>query len=216
MLYIIMCGGYYPDFETPRQLLEINKETILGRTVRLLKEAGIDKDHIAISYHDPVFENYALEYGNLMLLKQSEDAVTWEKYDKIFPEVKEECCYIFGDVVFSPAAIKTIVETETDGIEFFASAWPFHEDYIKNWAEPFAFKVKDWERFHKSCRDARALYDNGYLKRGSAWELWQVIQGTKLNTIIEDYKIISDYSCDIDKKSDLDSLQYILRNEVRQ
>lgn len=207
MKYILMAGGHYPHLQSPRQLWKINDETILGRTIRFLHEAGIDKDHIVLSYHDPIFEEYALEYGNIPILKQT-DEVTWDQYDKIFPVLPEECCYIFGDVFFSRAAIKTIVETQTDDVEFFASAAPFAKDYIKQWAEPFAFKVKNTEHFHNACKEARQLRDQKILQRGAAWELWQVIKHTDLNNIIVNYKVINDYTCDIDSNLDLEDIRY--------
>ena len=43
MRYIIMCGGTYPKWgDTPRQLLKLpSGETIVGRTIRLLRENGV-------------------------------------------------------------------------------------------------------------------------------------------------------------------------------
>ena len=35
MKYIIMCGGKYRGFETPKQLLKVNDEIIVERTIRL-------------------------------------------------------------------------------------------------------------------------------------------------------------------------------------
>ena len=39
--FIIMCGGTYPHFKEPRQLIRIHGEPIVARTIRLLREAGI-------------------------------------------------------------------------------------------------------------------------------------------------------------------------------
>lgn len=40
MKYILMCGGNYKDkFETPKQLLKVNGEILVERTIRLLKES---------------------------------------------------------------------------------------------------------------------------------------------------------------------------------
>ena len=41
MKYIIMCGGNYTRFETPKQLTEIDGEQLVARTIRLLREAGV-------------------------------------------------------------------------------------------------------------------------------------------------------------------------------
>ena len=54
MKYIIMCGGRYQQWQTPRQLIKIRGEPIVARTIRLLRENGIAD--IAISSNDPVFQ----------------------------------------------------------------------------------------------------------------------------------------------------------------
>ena len=52
MKYIIMCGGTYKRWDTPRQLTEIRGEPLIARTIQLLKEAGVSD--IAISSNNSV------------------------------------------------------------------------------------------------------------------------------------------------------------------
>ena len=54
MKYIIMCGGQYQQWSTPRQLIKIRGEPIVARTIRLLRENGVTD--IAISSSNKVFE----------------------------------------------------------------------------------------------------------------------------------------------------------------
>lgn len=54
MKYIIMASGGYKEWEKPRHLLPVKGEPIIARTIRLLREAGIED--IAISSNDPAFE----------------------------------------------------------------------------------------------------------------------------------------------------------------
>jgi len=112
----------------------------------------------------------------------------------------EPVCYIFGDVYFSEDAIRTIIQTETDSIEFFASAPPFADKYMKPWAEPFAFKVNDPKLFFEKIEECHKYDLEGKFHREAvSWELWQVIKGTKLDEIVYDnYTAINDYTCDID------------------
>lgn len=117
-----------------------------------------------------------------------------------------------GDVVFSPNAIKTIVETETDDIQFFASAPPFAREYPKPYAEPFAFKVMNVARF-KQCVELAKTYEKQHMfKRNPiAWELWQVIKNTPLNQIdYTNYVAINDYTCDIDSEQDIAKFKNIV------
>lgn len=210
MKYIIMCGGTYPFWETPKQLVEIQGEKIIERTIRLLRENGIDD--IAISTNIPDFD-----YLGLPVLHHENTYETWGYnqcsgyWCEAFYPLMSPACYIFGDVVFSPAAIKTIVNTSTNSIEFFASAPPFDKRFPKKSAEPFALKVVDQQYFQSCIEECKRYADQGYFRRKPImWELWQVIKRTPFNRIdYTNYTVINDYTCDIDGPEDI---QYF--NEV--
>ena len=198
MRYIIMCGSNHDTINgTPRQLVEIGGERIIDRTIRLLKKYGVKPYDIAITATDPAFYSCGVE------IIQYDSHGPWHR---CFLPSEEPACYMFGDVVYSDYAIKTIVETETDDIEFFASAPPFHPEYPKPWAEPFAFKVMNQEHFHEALRSVRDLLEAGAWRRDPiAWEVWQIIKQTPINRIIYDnYTVINDFTCDIDCEADVE------------
>lgn len=197
MKYIIMAGRPNPEFKEPRQLFQLNKEPVIVRTIRLLREAGVDD--IAISSNDKRFEGFGVE----VLHHEN------KKWLDAFYPTDEPVCYIFGDVVFSHKAIEKIVFTDTDDIEFFASSPPFSKHYIKKWAEPFAFKVRDQEHFREAINLCNDFAGQKLFKRPPiAWELWQVIKQTPLNEIdYTNYCSINDYTCDIDEPLDAMKLQ---------
>jgi len=211
MKYIIMCGGKYEKWETPRQLVWVNSEPIVVRTIRLLRQNGV-KD-IAISSDNPIFKQYGVPVlthkNNWVVPRPGVSTGDW--CDAFYP-TDEPTCYLMGDVVFSPEAIKTIVETETDDIEFFASAPPFAKNYSKPYAEPFAFKVVDTEhlkRAQKECKESRL---QGLFRRQPlAWEFWQVVKGTPYNIInYHNYTVINDYTCDIDVPDDAFKIERLM------
>ena len=199
MKYIIMCGGTYRKWEQPRQLIRIRGEPIVARTIRLLREAGVED--IAISSNDSVFEQFGvtvLRHDNSYDARGYNDC-TGHWVDAFYP-TDEPTCYIFGDVIFSPGAIKTIVMTETEGIEFFGSAPPFAPEYQKPWAEPFALKVTDTDHLKQAIINVKEYELSGLFNRKPImWELWNVITGSDLNHIdYGSYTVINDYTCDID------------------
>ena len=134
-----------------------------------------------------------------------------------FPEFNEPVTYIFGDVFYSDEAIRTIIETKTDSIEFFASSPPFSKYYVKEWAEPFAFKVMDNNYFRECIEKVRDYYLLGEFRRSPiAWELWQVIKGGKLNVIdYYNYTAINDYTCDFDEPSDIEKIGEAYRSYIK-
>ena len=211
MKYIIMCGGRYDHWQTPKQLSLIQGEPIVARTIRLLRENNIND--IAISSNNPIFEQFGvpvLKHENKYHATKQNTIAEGYWYEAFYP-IDEPVCYIFGDVVFSFNAIQIIARTKTEAIQFFASAPPFDVKYIKPWAEPFALKVVDTHLLHDSIQKVKKYNEQGLFKRRPImWELWQVIKGTPLNKIdYTNYVVINDYTCDIDEEKDI---RHIERN----
>jgi len=198
MVYIIMCGGNYREWQTPKQLTEINGEPIVARTIRLLREAGVED--IRISSNNILFEQFGVPVMHHDNGYDAHDGTFEGYWVDAFYEMDVPTCYIFGDVIFSPEAIRTIVETQTDDIEFFASAPPFAPEYRKPWAEPFALKVVDNDHLTRSIGYTKRMYHAGeFVRKPIMWELWQVIKLTEPNVIdYTNYTVINDYTCDID------------------
>ena len=189
MRYIIMCGGNWAMINNkPKHIYRVNGERIIDRTIRLLREAGV-KD-IAITTDKPRF----FKKCDAEIIKYKNPG----QWTNGFYPTTRRTCYICGDVYFSPDAIKKIVNKKTNDIEFFASAPPFGNKYIKRFAEPFAFKVVNMRRFRKCINLTQQYVREGKLYRDISWELWQVIKGTPLNKIdYTNYTVINDYTVDI-------------------
>ena len=74
MRYIIMCGGTYQSWKWPRQLTGINGESIVARTIRLLRGNGVQD--IAISSNNPIFEQFGLP---VLRHENRYEAIQWEE-----------------------------------------------------------------------------------------------------------------------------------------
>lgn len=190
MKYIVMCGGPRSD----KPLRKVYDEALVARTIRLLKENNIED--IAISTNDTRYESFGVP-----VLKHN-NSLTWEGFywlNGYYP-MTDPVCYLYGDVFYSPEAIKTIVNKQTDDIEFFGSAPPFNRQYTKRWAEPFAFKVQNTDKFFKCINRTIEMDKEGRFNRPPiSWELWQVIKNTAPNKIdYTNYTVINDYTADID------------------
>ena len=216
MRYIVMCGGSYPQWDEPKQMLMFMGERIIERTLRLLRENGVED--IAISSNNPTFEQFGVP------VLRHENKYWSPAYNVVegfwcncFYPTDEPTCYVFGDVVFSPRAIRTIVEYEGDDIMLFGSAPPFADVYPKPWIEPFAFKVWDTDHLHRAVADVKRLRQLGrFYREPIAWEMWNVISrgpdGDVDNIDYDSYVHINDYTCDIDKPEEIYLLEKIGRN----
>ena len=199
MKYVIMAAGegkrWKNHLGVPKHLLEIGGETLLARTTRLLKEAGID-DYI-ITGHD---ERYK-EYGTL--IPQSVNDCEIDRFEHF----SEPICYLYGDVFYTREAIKTIIEAEVKDVLFLGSD-----------QEIFAVKVKDLALFYGHKDVVKRLYLKGEVGRCIGWEVYRSIMGIPLDKhwIQGKYRYILDGTNDIDYPEDYDYLKAQMEAKARE
>lgn len=210
--YVILADSNDKTFNIPRQLMEINGEKLVERTIRLLKENGV-KD-IIVTAKDKRFDG--LDAKIYAPSNSDYDYITGKGYWlNAFPfELMDEpICFIWGDVYFSEKAIKTIVETDTDSTLFFCTYKNDTPLYIKHHDEPLAYKVVDINLFQEHIEKVKRLYDKGKtIRHPIVWELYRSINGQDINVheMTKNYVAINDESCDIDTKNDIIELKKIV------
>ena len=215
MKVIIMCGGVYDNFEIPKQLSVINGETLLERTIRLLKENGITDYYISAT--DERFKKYGrvLEHENSYKYENGKVSGYW--IDAYYP-TDEPCIYLHGDVYYSESAVKKIVNLNPSVNTFIGNEIARNKEH-KNWGEPFGWIVVNQQEFRKGIEETKKLQDEGKLERGFAisWELYRVLNGTDPNYMLIDdsnYLSIDDETIDIDAPFQIEKLDKKIKELV--
>ena len=184
-MYIIMCAGKGTRWNNylgvPKHLIEINGETLLGRTTRLLKERNIN---YIITSED---ERYK-QYGKVIPQSNHDCEV-----DRFEPFNDKEIVYLYGDVYYTEQAIDIIVNTPTNDITFFGSD-----------QEIFGIKIKDRKLFFENKDKVKKLYLKNIIPRCIGWEVYRSIHNIPFleHKITERYVLIEDETDDIDYPSD--------------
>lgn len=180
-MYIIMCAGKGTRWNNylgvPKHLIEINGETLLGRTTRLLKERNIN---YIITSED---ERYK-QYGKVIPQSNHDCEV-----DRFEPFNDKEIVYLYGDVYYTEQAIDIIVNTPTNDITFFGSD-----------QEIFGIKIKDKKLFYEHKDKVKKLYLKNIIPRCIGWEVYRSIHNIPFleHKITERYVLIEDETDDID------------------
>lgn len=198
MKYLILCGGEYKAFKTPKPLSVVRGEVLVERTIRLLKENGVED--IYISSNNPAFDKYAPRLENKENNFEIGNGETKGYWLDAFYPINENVCYLFGDVYFSPEAIKKIVEYNSNENILFGNSMAKNEEH-ENWGEPFAYKINKYDEFMNAVKAVKKLYDEGKTKRHPiVWEVYRYLHGLDINVqmITDDYVCIDDYTIDID------------------
>lgn len=230
-----MCGGNYAKFKTPKQLLEVNGEILVERTIRLLRENGI-KD-IAVSTNNPAFDYLDVEIlhdenNQFEYFGENENKASKNSWLRAYYPINEPVCYLHGDVYFSNEAIKTIIDTKVKDTMFFCCAdrqdIPNKDIRNAGGREPLAYKVENYKLFRKAINELLQMIDDGKFKNAKcpplAWTVYKYINGIELpfnaewygdwNNIFNnkgDYIIINDYTNDVDHERDIKKIEKYLK-----
>jgi GTP:adenosylcobinamide-phosphate guanylyltransferase len=181
MRAIIMCDGkamrWYEEIQekywadTEKQLVEVDGEPILHRTVRLLIENGAED--IWITSHNPKFEvkgtkRYAPYNNQYEIDKFYACKSIWKTTDTTV--------FVYGDVFYTEEAMKKIVSIDCTDFLFYGI---FHlSHFTGHGGEIFAVKVKDHDFFRENCEYIRMkhIYEK---YRCSAWDLYRAMNGIR-------------------------------------
>ncbi|MBR2248144.1 MAG: NTP transferase domain-containing protein [Bacilli bacterium] len=205
-MIIIMCGGVYDNFKQHKALTKINGERLVDRTIRLLKQNGIND--IYVSATDPNFIDYkVLKHENTYKYEDGNVSGYW--VDAYYPTDKP-CIYLHGDVYYSEDAIKKILNYNPKVNTMIGNQWALNENHDKV-GEPFGWIVVDQKKFRDAINKCKQLQDEGKIDRGYAisWELYEVLNGYDINDFIiteDTYLSINDETIDIDDPSQIEKL----------
>ena len=208
-----MCGGVYDIFKTPKPLSVINGETLLERTIRLLKERNVTD--ISISSNDERYEQYGKVLYHHNSYKYEGGKIYGYWLDAYYP-TDEPCIYLHGDVYYSENAIDRILNLKPSVNTFIGNEIARNKEH-KNWGEPFGWIVVDQKSFRDGINKTKKLQDEGKLDRGFgiSWELYRVLNGLDPNKMFiydNTYLSIDDETIDIDAPWQIEVLDEKIRN----
>lgn len=209
---IIMCGGVYDNFKEHKALSMINGERLIERTIRLLKENGINEYYI--SSNDDRFKEYGkvLKHENTYRFEDGKSKGYW--VDAYYP-TSYPIIYLHGDVYYSEEAIKKILALSPKVNTMIGNKWALNDNHDKV-GEPFGWIIVDQEKFRNAINECKRLQDEGKIDRGYAisWELYEVLNGYDINDFIidkETYLVIDDETDDIDYPEQIEILDKKVR-----
>lgn len=189
MKYIIMADGKGTRWNNyhniPKHLIEIDGETLLARTVRLLRENDVRAD-IVITSHDPRYEvpgarRYEPQNNHLEIDRFTEELIA------------DDVCFLYGDTFYSESVIQKIADTPAEKLLFFG-----------NERSIVAIKVADGALFRQHVDRVRALFLAGKIEKCIGWQVYQSFEGLPFGekTIAADYILIQDGTEDFNSPAD--------------
>lgn len=191
MKYVIMADGKgtrWNNYQNiPKHFIEINGETLLGRTVRLLNEKDQDAK-VLITSHDPRYD-----IPGATRYEPKNNVLEIDRFTREL--IEDDVCFLYGDTYYSDDAMDQIVNLEADDMLFFGN-----EKAI------VAVKVKDAKLFEQHLDRVTKLFVAGEIKGCKGWQVYQSFSGLPfdIKQIGEKYIYIEDGTKDYNAPEDLD------------
>lgn len=174
--------------DIPKHFIRIGEETLLERTVRLIKEREPTSD-VFITSHDP---RYEVEGA-----KRYEPQNNVLEIDRFTEElIEDNICFLYGDTFYSEEAMERITKEDVEDILFFG-----------NERSIVAIKVKDGELFRYHVNHVRQLFLQDKIKSCKGWQVYQSFLNLPYDEkqICEKYVYIKDQTRDFNSPKDLES-----------
>lgn len=177
MKYYILANGEGTRWKNymgvPKQLIEIDGETILHRMIRLLHEEGVDKSNIFICGK---FED---EWATSIMTKSKTKR---EVFEEIANLAQSPFCILYGDCYYTEAIIHKIVHREIQKFDEFFNIHPNPFTGCR-WAEGYAHRCVDWEWWRDTMHEINTNPE--LIKVGHDWFIHWWLLGVRDERINE-------------------------------
>lgn len=190
---IIMAAGSarrWTDI-VPKQLVEIDGEIILYRTLRLLREAGIVHPTLTASPH-------LLNFVERWKMGAAEVYVPTENFQEIDRFLScqerwgEQTLFLYGDVYYTKEAISQILHNYAPPVTFYGRR---SGNTVKPYGEMFALRADTSDPLFierlKTIREQEMLGQ----RRGLGWDVFKAYGSTnfvELDQLVEDFDTVDD------------------------
>lgn len=170
--YVVMANGrgirWGEHLGMPKHLIEYDGETLLRRIVRQVTERDPGSE-IIISSKDPRYDTEGA--------RRHAPAVNELELDRFVPElITDDVCFLYGDTLYSNAAIERIVRTSTDEMRF-----------LGNERGIVAVRVGDGELMNRHLDHVRRLFLAGEIESCRGWQLYQSYAGQAFGEVRLEY-----------------------------
>lgn len=158
MQYIIMADGagnrWNNHGHIPKHLIEINGETLLQRTVRLIREVDFEANIIITS------RDIRYEVLGAMRYEPQNNILEIDRFTNEL--ITDDICFLYGDTIYKKDHIEQIVQQKTEEILFFG-----------NNISIAAVKVKNSELFRRHIDIVREKFLNKEIDKCIGWQVYQ-------------------------------------------
>lgn len=171
MRFVIMADGKGSRWNNymgiPKHLIEIDGESLLARTVRLLHEMKKTDIEVIITSHD---ERY--EFEGATRYEPLNNTIELGRFTEEL--VQDDMCFLYGDTYYTEESIDIIMNTDVKELLFFGTKKGI-----------VAVRIKDSEVFKKHYNRVKNDFISGKIADCKGWQVYQSYVGQDLKNKAE-------------------------------
>lgn len=180
---------FYND--TPKHLVEIKGETVIERTIRLLRKLTSKEVEIIVTSHDPRYEFKGA--------KRYEPKNNFLEIDRFTDElISNDVCFLYGDTYYTENCLLTIIRSQTKELVFFGNSKSI-----------VGIKVGNGKLFKQHIKIVKNLYLTGEIDTCIGWQVYQSYAGIEIG---DNKKIDKNFIFIEDKTFDLNTPEDYIEN----
>jgi len=200
---IIICAGEATRWNNylgiPKHLININGETLIERTVRLLYKHRTDDINVSIVVKDIGDPRYHVEGATTVEANLNKDNVDADKFlsSEHLWNRDGRTLVIYGDCWLSDACVKIVMD-------FTSREWTLFGNKKECFVQSF---YPESINMHRNCLYyIRDMFKKGEIKMCGGWQHYRAMQGYDLNThrMDDNFYLIDDLSDDFDFPNEYD------------
>lgn len=212
---ILICAGEGTRWNNylgiPKHLIEIEGETLISRTVRLLNERGVNNINVVAKEKDPSYQPAGSKLFIARLnYEQNADADKFLSSKSLWSN-EGRTIVLYGDCYFTDDAIDTILSHTRREWTLFCRP-KYSQITGAKWPECFAqsFYPEHISKHEAALHKIARLYRDGVISRCGGWEHYRAVQGVadqdlEKNVMASGFVVIDDWTEDFDFPEDYDS-----------
>lgn len=194
MRYVIMANGKGRRWANyggiPKHLIQVEGETLLARTSRLLHTFDENAKVIITSSNPACVAQGALRHV------PEQNSYELDRY--CYELIEDGICFLYGDVFYTWDAICSIVNTYTEGVTFYGNKYSI-----------VAVKVQDSCMMKQGIDALKEQIKAGAIEDAKGWHLYHYLRGMELEgrATDETFIFISDITRDFNYPDDWETFK---------
>lgn len=120
---VILAAGESKDFNFPNGFVQIESETVIERSIKILLEIEIKKIYIVVGYKKEYYKNLAKKYSEINLIENNNygESSSYYSLSLMKDYLNKDFLLLDSDIIYEKKALKKLIDSEKENLILISS-----------------------------------------------------------------------------------------------